>query len=74
MQLIINALKSITSIGTGFIPQTVDENQAMMAYFKNEYKGDWKSAKRVPEVGRIWDQSWPRVRAKSTGSWSRPGP
>ena len=38
MQLIINALKSITSIGTGFIPQTVDQNQAIWLISKMNTK------------------------------------
>tara|TARA_Y100001949_G_scaffold159965_1_gene151243 strand:- start:1644 stop:1820 length:177 start_codon:yes stop_codon:yes gene_type:complete len=58
MQYLINALKSITSIGTGFIPQTASQDTAMMAYFRNEYKGDWKSAydyyKYNGEMPRDW--------------------
>jgi len=45
MNTIINAINSITSIGQNFRFETTDEqDEQMMSYFRNEYKGDWKSA------------------------------
>jgi len=46
MQTIINAIHSLTSIGRGFqfVNNADEQDEQMLKYFRNEYKGDWKSA------------------------------
>ena len=46
MQTIINAIHSLTSIGRGFqfVNNADEQDEQMLEYFRNEYKGDWKSA------------------------------
>ena len=46
MQTIINAIHSLTSIGHGFqfVNNADEQDEQMLKYFRNEYKGDWKSA------------------------------
>ena len=46
MQTIINAIHSLTSIGRGFqfVNNADEQDEQMVKYFRNEYKGDWKSA------------------------------
>ena len=60
MQTIINAIHSLTSIGRGFqfVNNTDEQDEQMLKYFRNEYKGDWKSAydyyKYNGEMPRDW--------------------
>ena len=59
MQTIINAIHSLTSIGRGFEWNDAEEqDEQMLKYFRNEYKGDWKSAydyyKYNGEMPRDW--------------------
>ena len=46
MQTIITAIHSLTSIGRGFqfVNNADEQDEQMLKYFRNEYKGDWKSA------------------------------
>jgi len=60
MQTIINAIHSLTSIGRGFqfVNNADEQDEQMLKYFRNEYKGDWKSAydyyKYNGEMPRDW--------------------
>ena len=60
MQTIINAIHILTSIGRGFqfVNNADEQDEQMLKYFRNEYKGDWKSAydyyKYNGEMPRDW--------------------